>query len=422
MIHKFSLILLFLLLGFAACNHKGKNPHPIASITITDRNGFQETISNTDRIDKYQTVDWLQNQPFQTVLRVFERDSQGNLYAILTSYHPNGQPHQYLDIMNGRAHGCYNQWHPNGTLAVQVEVLEGEVDLNPTSQQTWIFNGEARAYDGEGNLAAVIQYKKGSLEGESFYYHPSGAVWKVFSYKNGQLDGSATLLLADGTLLEQSEYREGVRHGETKRVWTGGQEATSETYDQGLLVRGSYYSPNGDLVSQVTFGQGYRAVCGKDDFIEFQEISSGAPNGEVRVLNSDGQICQIYHVKDGIKHGLDTEFYPHGDGTLPRILTEWVDGQLSGSTKTWYPDGTLESQREVHNDRKHGVLTAWYKTGQIMMIEEYEKDLLMRGEYFAPGESLPTTRIDKGDGVAMIHNQEGHLLQKVTYQNGKPTI
>ncbi len=88
----------------------------LASINIIDRNGLTETVTSSDRLKQYQGVDFLESQPYQKVLRVYSKDRQGNMRAVTTSYHPNGQPNQYLECLSYRAYGTYREWHPNGTL------------------------------------------------------------------------------------------------------------------------------------------------------------------------------------------------------------------------------------------------------------------------------------------------------------------
>ena len=87
----------------------------LTSINIVDRNGLTETINNPERLDKYGCVDFLQPQSYQKVLRIYSRDAEGNVPACITSYHSNGYPHQYLEVVNSRACGAYQEWYPNGS-------------------------------------------------------------------------------------------------------------------------------------------------------------------------------------------------------------------------------------------------------------------------------------------------------------------
>src|SRR5665647_788644 len=68
----------------------------LTSIHIIDRNGMEETISNKDRLGQYQKADFMQQQPYQKVLRIYERDSRGNIRSVVTTYHEKGNPKQFL--------------------------------------------------------------------------------------------------------------------------------------------------------------------------------------------------------------------------------------------------------------------------------------------------------------------------------------
>ena len=99
----------------------------------------------------------------------------------------------------------------------------------------------------------------------------------------------------------------------------------------------------------------------------------------------------------------------------------WVEGRIQGLVKTWYPNGTSESQREMSRNAKNGLLTAWYFDGSVMMIEQYDRDKLLKGEYFERGEKIPVSQVMNGKGIATIHDSKGTFLRRITYNNGKPS-
>ena len=88
--------------------------------------------------------------------------------------------------------------------------------------------------------------------------------------------------------------------------------------------------------------------------------------------------------------------------------------------KTWYPTGILESQKEMANNAKNGVLSAWYRDGNLMMIEEYIEGKLDRGDYFKKDEKIPVSQVQDGKGLVITFDADGHFVQKIPYLNGKP--
>ena len=173
--------LVLLLLICAGCGTRAPSDQSdtIVSMQLIDRNGFSETISNRDRLSTYQTTDFLTPQPYQKILRVYGRNLTGQSTSRITSYHENGQIWQYLDVIDGRAHGHYREWFANGQLKIEAPVIEGTPDIGELSIATWVFDGLCKVYSDQGALTAEIPYAKGTLDSTSRYYFSSGRLQKV---------------------------------------------------------------------------------------------------------------------------------------------------------------------------------------------------------------------------------------------------
>jgi len=428
------ILLTIALLGLNSCAHNAYTPSfmisapaapELTSIHIIDRNGFSETISNQERLNQYKNVDFLKNQPYQKVLRIYSRDQRSNIKAYITSYHPNGQPKQYLEVINNRAYGAYREWHPNGTKKLEAYVVGGAADLDEMASKTWLFDGCSQAWDEQGHLLADIKYSSGALEGLSTYYHANGKVWKVVPHHLGQIEGTSSIYLEDGSLLQTTDYKNGLKQGVSKRYWDDQRIASEEFYNNGVLSSGRYYTRCAEFITDIEDGNGYRATFNKEGINELQEYVNGVQEGEVKVFDNQGVLVSVHHIKNGLKQGEEIEYFEpsHVDDDLtPRLSINWFEGKVQGLVKTWYPNGVMESQREMSNNTKNGVLTAWYKNSSIMMLEEYDHDKIVKGEYFAPGEKLPVSSISNGRGMATIYDNHGNLIRKVFYNNGKPVI
>lgn len=416
-----SILLLLSFLFLTSCS-VSSNQKELSSITILDRNGFSETISTPERLQTLNGVNYLSNHPYQSVVRVYKRGETGDVRAIATSYHENGQPKQYLEILNGRANGSYMQWHPNGQLALEAVIVEGEPDLTEPAMHTWKFDGLSKAWNERGELVAEIQYSKGFLDGQTLYYHPNGVVWKELQFDGGNQVGEERIFLANGDLLQTSCYVNGVRNGELKRFWSQDQLAAAEIYVNGKLMSGDYMSKAGNQVAKIRNGDGTRALFAKDSISELHEYKGGVLNGRVEVLSREGRTLQIYHLKEGLKHGEDIEYWETGSKETPKLSLTWVDGEIQGLVTSWYPNGQMESQREVFGNKKQGLLTAWYLDGSLMMIEEYDRDSLERGEYYKRGEKKPISRVEKGSGTVTLYEPSGNFKGKATYRNGRPLL
>jgi len=423
-------IAFFLLIAFiTACGpnryYQQQQDSCLTSINIVDRNGLTETINNQERLELYKNVNFLQPQPYQKVLRIYSRDNQGNIPARITSYHQNGYPNKYLEVINSRACGIYKEWYANGNQKIEAFVIEGTADVVDGSERTWVFDGLSQAWNDCGQLEASIFYVKGNLEGVATYYHSNGCVWKSIPYFNNLVEGTLEIFCDDGTLLQTINYRCGVKEGNSIRYWDEEKIAAEEVYSEGLLCSGKYYNNCGTIIAAVDAGKGVRAIFGKDSVVEFQEYQNGILEGEVRVLDRFGRVNNLYHTKNGSKHGEEICYYdaPRFKEKLqPKLSLNWYDGKIQGIVKTWYDNGVLESQREMSNNSKNGHSSAWYYDASLMLIEEYEQDKLIKGEYYSLGEKYPISIVNEGKGTATLFDAQGNFVHKVDYINGKPVL
>jgi antitoxin component YwqK of YwqJK toxin-antitoxin module len=395
---------------------------PLVSIQIHDRNGVTETISNPDRLEVFESVDFLSSQPYKKVLRVYR--NKGKAAGVITTYHPNGTPHQYLETQEMRASGAYREWHPNGVLKIDAMVIGGTADTSPGSQKDWLFEGIATIYDEQGHLIGSIPYEKGLLEGVSVYYYPTGSVQKELPYHKGELEGTALEYDPLGQLKSKREYKEGVRDGLSLEFWSSDQLAAREIYSKGYLHEGEYYRKEGELFSQVKYSQGFQAVF-EDGFLkQLVEIRKGKPEGLVQIFSEDGTLYSAHSVKQGKKEGDETVYYAPSDvasaNPQPKLILPWVDDAISGIVKSWYPNGTLQSQREMSRNQKSGPSLAWYQDGGLMYMEEYEQDRLVKGTYFKKNQRDPVSTVIQGTGIATLFDENGVLIRKVHYQKGRP--
>lgn len=417
------LAILVCLTGCSAEKTPPDNSDKLSSVNIIDRNGVTETITNGERLKKLESVDFCATQPYQKVLRVYGSDSQGNIRAVVTSYHPNGQLKQYLEVLNNRAFGKYREYFTDGQLKIEANVIGGSADLSTAAENTWLFEGLSKVWDEQANLMADIQYCKGELEGMSTYYHANGKVWKRMPFHKGQVSGMMEVYLEDGTLMQTTEYTIGEKTGVSIRYWPDQSVSSNEMYKNGLLVTGHYFDTSGRLVSEVEEGEGYRAIFGKDSVAEIQEIHDGILEGEVRIFDKNGKLLRYYSLHNNLKHGELVEYWDKktlSDKGVPKLAINYYEGKIQGHARTWYDNGVQESQREMSSNSKNGLSTAWYRDGSLMMIEEYDHDKLIRGEYYKRGEKTPISEISSSNGIATIFDSEGHYIRKITYQNGRP--
>lgn len=402
----------------------------IACLNYIDRDGFSATIRAPDRLANYANTDFLCPQPFQKVMCVYKPGKDGCIPSFVASYYDNGQIKQHLEVLDGRAYGRYREWHENGVLRLEVPVVGGMADISPEGEKSWIFEGMANVWGECGNIIAEINYCNGRLEGESLYYFSSGGLQRRISFHNNLIEGLEEVFNGDGSLLEEIEYVKGERSGRAVRYWAADLLAAEEYWNHDQLVEGVYRDVDGDYVGEITDGNGWRALFDQSYTRALQEYTEGRPDGQVRVFDETGQLSSTYYLKNNQKHGEEIVYYPGSmqqkrSGQIdaspqPQLLMTWHEDMVHGITKTWYPNGIQESQRELADNQKNGIATAWYRDGSLMLMEEYLNDRLVRGQYFKRGQRTAECTVVDGCGVASLYDADGKLLKRVTYFHGRP--
>lgn len=413
-----------LILGLlSGCGTKQVSPQEkLTSIQIVDRNGFKETISSLDRLKQFEETDFFLAQPYEKVLRMYGRNPQGKTISKLTTYHENGQPWRFLEVMNGRACGTYREWHDNGILRLSATVVEGLGDLTEEAQRGWIFDGLSRVWDKEENMIAEICYEKGKLQGNAIYYHPNGKIKKLIPYENDHIDGELLYYDHDGKVIGKAPFVRGKRDGISFFKGDKDQPAYSEDCRDDLLIHAIYHDFSGKIVGKIENGKGMQAIFLDRALHSMQEYKNGIPEGEVQLFDKYGKLLSFYYVKDGMKCGEEWIYYPSFDDKKPqpKLYLQWHEDSLHGICRSWYPNGALESEREIMDNKKQGFSSAWYKDGSLMLIEEYENDQLYKGSYMKKGESRPVSTVENGEGIATIHDGDGFFLRRAIYDKGRP--
>ncbi|MBN4085347.1 toxin-antitoxin system YwqK family antitoxin [Flavobacteriaceae bacterium AH-315-B10] len=118
--------------------------------------------------------------------------------------------------MNGKLYvGEWMYYHNNSNKIMTRETYDNEGRLQ----------GKRIVYYDNGQLAEVVNYEEGSIEGVSKWYSLKGVVLKEFVYKNNELHGIAKNYNGKGEILTEGSYKRGKKTG----VW--------KYYEEGKLVK-----------------------------------------------------------------------------------------------------------------------------------------------------------------------------------------
>lgn len=432
---KFCVFLLCCLFLLAGCQPPHSTPptaegitqpplikEPLVRMHTVDPNGLAETVTNQERLKEMAQRNFFDPQPYKKVLRVFAKDRQGTSKSIITSYYDNGRIRQYLECRNGRACGLYLEWYEDGQRKIEANVTAGQADLSDAAFSSWSFDGMCTAWNESGTCVALMPYKDGALHGLSKTFFPSGRLERTTQYDHGMKEGEEQACYETGQRSEVSSYHDNMRHGTSLVFFRDGKEAAHEEYQNDSLLTGTYFSPTGETLTSVIDGRGVRSSFKDGKLSLQQEVRNGHPEGWVTIYAPQGFIEQRYEVKNGKKNGQDIRYFPGVEKLRPKISIEWRDDIINGTVCTWYPNGALESQREMRNNLKQGLSMAWYSDKSVMLVEEYENDILKRGRYHKKGEIAPVSQVEKGTGTATIFDDSGSVIAKIPYVEGKPQV
>jgi len=70
-----------------------------------------------------------------------------------------------------------------------------------------------KEYYPDGKLKAVLNYKKGELDGLALYYYQNGNLKERANYRKGTRERVSTTYYEDGNLKEEIHYADGKREG-----------------------------------------------------------------------------------------------------------------------------------------------------------------------------------------------------------------
>lgn len=409
------------LVFFTSCySPKQLNQQKLSSIQLIDRHGVRETISTEERLKSYQRSDFLLAQPYEKVVRVFTSNTDGQIISKLTSYHENGQIKQYLEVLSGRAHGTYREWYENGQERVRFTVIEGVGDLSQTALKSFIIDGLSEAWDSKGNIIARISYARGMLIDIAYLYHSNGQIKSSIPYHNGVIHGVVSTCDEQGAFIGSTSYNLGKLHGESVSTGSANNPPFEEKYENDQLVWGKYYDFENNMISHVENGNGIKSIFIEGKLAKQHEVAQGKLEGAVTCFDTTGNITNIYHLNErGEKDGSEVVYHP-GTNSV-QLQLQWLAGEVHGIAKTWYLSGILESEREFSHNKKEGLHLAWYIDGTMMLLEEYENDVLCKGSYYKLGKKDPISTIQRGNGTATLYDKEGRFLRRINYERGFPS-
>jgi antitoxin component YwqK of YwqJK toxin-antitoxin module len=274
----------------------------------------------------------------------------------------------------------------------------------PLSEVDWVARGSSGSITTRlaSGAVRVERYDQGQLHGdqtETFPFQESIAMRQV--YERGAKVKEISYSPA-GIPLQQQEWR-----GDQRSVtlwYADGSPLAVETYEQGRLISGDYYSKSGEPEAQVVEGKGLRLhrdalgkLLAKEEILagevtlRTELFDDGAPrrvtpffksaiHGAVATYLPDGQPATVDHYHLGLRHG-STLSYMNGD-----VVREipYVYGKKEGVEKHFAEGKTVVKTVSWSKDLQHGPaetilpeahkIEYWYR-GQLVPKFTYERQM-----------------------------------------------
>ena len=132
----------------------------------------------------------------------------------------------------------------------------------------------------------------------------------------------------------------------------------------------------------------------------------------ITVLDNGVTVTNTY--SNGILNENTTFTYPDSD--IIEQLLVYDEGTLI--KKVHYDEVSIPVLEEVFDLDNRKTITRWNKEGVPLSVEEYENDVLVKGEYFDKTNECETT-VNEGTGYRTRRDRDNILLSKDTFQNGE---
>lgn len=124
----------------------------------------------------------------------------------------------------------------------------------------------------------------------------------------------------------------------------------------------------------------------------------GAPyTGNAIAYHENGKIKTLRGFKDGMYHGMWTEWYANGNR---KFQGDRWNNKGQGPTKWWYENGQLKKMGTYEKDIQEGVIIWWYPNGNLKLIRHYRNGVPFGGwtTFDENGEVL-----DEGDDEHLFY-------------------
>ena len=264
------------------------------------------------------------------------------------------------DVAGGSYVRATEQYFSDGNLYFKYELANGKI------------NGQYEGHDIDGRLIAAGSYAIGNREGKWKRFHENGKLANEGNYVNDDKDSIWTYYYPNGIVSSRAAYKDDIKAGIS-----------------------TFYGPDGTGLVQKLYANG--------DVIAYRPYVDDQANAWVK-FTGNGKIVINY---------------PNSDTRA--FEEEYVNGQIHGVDRLYYPTGQLYSEYHYTHGDLNGDYTVYFPNGKIMekgsyKDDEYNGTTQMFGEDGLLSRSLEY-RLGYRHGKAILY-KEGTIQKEINYWNG----
>jgi antitoxin component YwqK of YwqJK toxin-antitoxin module len=248
-------------------------------------------------------------------------------------FHPNGRLQSFTEMDGGRL-VQRRQWYENGSMAA-VDRFDAAGAL--AEHREWFSNGA---------MAEELKLAGGKLVGTRRWWHRNGKLAGEHPLRDGEPDGAVTMWYPNGKVGVTARYEAGKPTGEIAYFYESGAPLAKATYKAGKRD-GAFtsFAPNGHRLA----AHGY---------------ADGRPSGAWSDFDLAGKpLREVAFASNGAKHGVGVLHWPGGGKMLE---APFVQGQLEGDLKVYFPGGALASVCSFSRSELREV-TAYQENGAVSL-------------------------------------------------------
>lgn len=329
-------------------------------------------------------------------LSVTENYKDDVLDGISTSYYPGGGKQCEVNFVNGKRNGTLICLHEDGSKKNEIDYTDDKL------------TGKFIRYNEVGDITENYVCVNDKIEGNYTEYFDGKTIKSEAVYKNGLIEGSYKSYYPNKTLKRESIYNAGkivktvdyAENGKKKYDTYYNDKEEMESYDC-FDNDGNKYFVEKYKAGELKTSFQYTAANPKGS-----EISLNKKGFEVR--NFDGSERIKGNFEKGKKTGEWTYLYDSG---IVRLKESYTNGKTNGITTNYKSNGTLSSINYESNDVLNGLYEL-YSYDNLSQVYNYEN-----GNQNGPFKTFYSDGTLNSEGF-LVNNEVGY--DKITYrQNGK---